>query len=151
VLDVGSAWGGDERPPGPSSSTGITGNGNFNTARPFTRVRRRLGTAGVCLEDKVLPKTNSFVEDAHVAGSGIDSEARSKPAGRRSAIAVMIHRPDGGSHRRRRSGEAGSSVPRIPRGRRREAIFINSQTDTISEGSQSSPDEWRGQVPLSSP
>jgi phosphoenolpyruvate phosphomutase len=44
---------------------GDTGYGNFNTARRFVRKAERLGVAGVCFEDKLFPKMNSFVGDRH--------------------------------------------------------------------------------------
>lgn len=44
---------------------GDTGHGNFNTARRFLRRAEQLGAAGVCFEDKVFPKLNSFVGDDH--------------------------------------------------------------------------------------
>jgi len=44
---------------------GDTGYGNFNTARRFVGRAERLGAAGVCLEDKVFPKVNSFVDADH--------------------------------------------------------------------------------------
>ncbi|WP_199810346.1 phosphoenolpyruvate mutase [Streptomyces rimosus] len=42
---------------------GDTGYGNFNNARRFVRQLCRLGVAGVCIEDKLFPKTNSFIGD----------------------------------------------------------------------------------------
>jgi phosphoenolpyruvate phosphomutase len=44
---------------------GDTGYGNFNSARRFVRRAERIGAAGVCIEDKIFPKTNSFVDAAH--------------------------------------------------------------------------------------
>ncbi len=44
---------------------GDTGYGNFNTARRFLASAERQGAAGVCFEDKVFPKMNSFVGDSH--------------------------------------------------------------------------------------
>lgn len=44
---------------------GDTGHGDFNTARRFVRKLDRLGAAGVCLEDKLYPKLNSFVDGEH--------------------------------------------------------------------------------------
>lgn len=41
---------------------GDTGYGNFNTARRFVRQLEKIGIAGVCFEDKIFPKTNSFIE-----------------------------------------------------------------------------------------
>jgi phosphoenolpyruvate phosphomutase len=43
---------------------GDTGHGNFNNARRFARKLEERGAAGVCLEDKTFPKTNSFVDGA---------------------------------------------------------------------------------------
>jgi phosphoenolpyruvate phosphomutase len=44
---------------------GDTGHGNFNTARRFARATERVGAAGLCMEDKVFPKMNSFFGDGH--------------------------------------------------------------------------------------
>ncbi|MCP2164300.1 phosphoenolpyruvate mutase [Goodfellowiella coeruleoviolacea] len=40
---------------------GDTGYGNFNNARRLVRQLGRLGVSAVCLEDKLFPKTNSFL------------------------------------------------------------------------------------------
>ncbi len=40
---------------------GDTGHGNFNNARRFVAKLEQRGAAGVCLEDKLFPKTNSFI------------------------------------------------------------------------------------------
>jgi phosphoenolpyruvate phosphomutase len=42
---------------------GDTGHGNFNNVRRFVRKLGERGIAGVCLEDKLFPKANSFVGD----------------------------------------------------------------------------------------
>jgi phosphoenolpyruvate phosphomutase len=43
-----------------------TGYGNFNNLRRLVRKCEQIGVAGICVEDKVFPKTNSFVEsDQH--------------------------------------------------------------------------------------
>ncbi|HEU5324065.1 MAG TPA: phosphoenolpyruvate mutase [Methylomirabilota bacterium] len=42
---------------------GDTGYGNFNNARRLVRKLGQRGVAGVCLEDKLFPKMNSFVGD----------------------------------------------------------------------------------------
>jgi phosphoenolpyruvate phosphomutase len=44
---------------------GDTGHGTFNTARRFASRAERLGAAGVCFEDKVFPKMNSFFGGNH--------------------------------------------------------------------------------------
>ena len=41
---------------------GDQGFGNFNNARRFSRKLEQRGIAGVCFEDKLFPKTNSFIE-----------------------------------------------------------------------------------------
>lgn len=40
---------------------GDTGYGNFNNMRRFVRKLENRGIAGVCIEDKIFPKTNSFL------------------------------------------------------------------------------------------
>lgn len=40
---------------------GDTGFGNFNNARRLVQRLELLGVAGVCMEDKLFPKTNSFI------------------------------------------------------------------------------------------
>ncbi|MFE7122014.1 isocitrate lyase/phosphoenolpyruvate mutase family protein, partial [Streptomyces sp. NPDC057654] len=42
---------------------GDTGYGNFNNARRFVRQLCRLDVSAVCIEDKLFPKTNSFIGD----------------------------------------------------------------------------------------
>ena len=47
---------------------GDTGHGNFNNVRRFVRKLGERGVAGVCIEDKLFPKTNSFIgEDQPLA------------------------------------------------------------------------------------
>jgi len=41
---------------------GDTGYGNFNNMRRLVRKLEQRGIAGVCIEDKVFPKTNSFID-----------------------------------------------------------------------------------------
>lgn len=43
---------------------GDTGYGNFNNARLLVRQLDQMGVAGVCIEDKIFPKTNSFIDGA---------------------------------------------------------------------------------------
>ncbi|MCM3745167.1 phosphoenolpyruvate mutase [Sporosarcina luteola] len=40
---------------------GDTGYGNFNNARRLVEKLEQIGIAGVCIEDKLFPKTNSFI------------------------------------------------------------------------------------------
>ena len=41
---------------------GDTGYGNFNTVRRLVRKLEQRNIAGVCMEDKLFPKTNSFID-----------------------------------------------------------------------------------------
>lgn len=43
---------------------GDTGYGNFNNARRLVRKLEQRGVAAVCMEDKIFPKTNSFLKGA---------------------------------------------------------------------------------------
>src|SRR6185503_709439 len=43
---------------------GDTGHGNFNNVRRFVRKLCERKIAGVCIEDKLFPKTNSFIGEA---------------------------------------------------------------------------------------
>jgi phosphoenolpyruvate phosphomutase len=43
---------------------GDTGYGNFNNARRLVKKLEQRGVAGVCIEDKLFPKTNSFIGEA---------------------------------------------------------------------------------------
>lgn len=51
---------------------GDTGYGNFNNARRLVHKLEQRGVAGVCLEDKLFPKTNSLIEGAHQALADVD-------------------------------------------------------------------------------
>lgn len=42
---------------------GDTGYGNFNNMRRLVRKLEQRGIAGVCIEDKIFPKTNSFIRE----------------------------------------------------------------------------------------
>ncbi len=51
---------------------GDTGYGNFNNARRLVRKLEQRSIAGVCLEDKLFPKTNSFLDGNRQELAGID-------------------------------------------------------------------------------
>ena len=42
---------------------GDSGHGNFNNVRRLVRKAEQRGVAGLCIEDKLYPKTNSFLRD----------------------------------------------------------------------------------------
>ncbi|MEU2735855.1 phosphoenolpyruvate mutase [Streptomyces sp. NPDC007095] len=51
---------------------GDTGYGNFNNARRLVRKLEQRGIAGVCIEDKSFPKTNSFINGQRQELADID-------------------------------------------------------------------------------
>src|SRR6267378_742141 len=68
---------------------GDTGYGNFNNLRRLVRKLEQRGIAGVCVEDKVFPKTNSFLHGTSQALADIDEFA-----GRIKAGKDAQHSPD---------------------------------------------------------
>lgn len=126
---------------------GDTGHGNFNTARRFTARAERVGTAGVCLEDKVFPKTNSFVEDAH------ELAPVSQFCGKIEACRAGVGDPQFMIIARTEALIVGAgldeAVKRAEAYRKAgaDAIFIHSKQPTISEIA-SFADEWHGRLPL---
>jgi phosphoenolpyruvate phosphomutase len=52
-----------------------TGFGNFNNARRLTRKLEQRGVAAMCIEDKLFPKTNSFINGEKQALAPIDEFA----------------------------------------------------------------------------
>src|SRR5713226_516500 len=51
---------------------GDTGYGNFNSVRRLVRKLEQRGIAGVCIEDKLFPKSNSFVRGTSQPLADID-------------------------------------------------------------------------------
>ncbi|MFD8679274.1 phosphoenolpyruvate mutase [Streptomyces sp. NPDC059641] len=68
---------------------GDTGYGNFNSVRRLVRKLEQRGIAGVCIEDKLFPKTNSFVRGG--AQPLADAE---EFAGKLQAAKASQHDPD---------------------------------------------------------
>ncbi|MCS7480347.1 oxaloacetate decarboxylase [Umezawaea endophytica] len=126
---------------------GDTGYGNFNTARRFATQAERIGAAGVCLEDKVFPKMNSFVGDRHaLAPIG-------EFCGKVEACRDAVRDPDFVIAARVEALIAGAGVEE---GLRRAeayreagagAIFIHSRQSTIDEIREFAR-EWGGKLPL---
>ena len=54
---------------------GDSGHGNFNNVRRFVAKLEQRGAAGVCLEDKLFPKTNSFIAGEQQALADVDEFA----------------------------------------------------------------------------
>ncbi len=51
---------------------GDTGYGNFNNVRRLVKKLEQLGIAGICIEDKIFPKTNSFIRSETQPLAAID-------------------------------------------------------------------------------
>ncbi|WP_329428643.1 phosphoenolpyruvate mutase [Streptosporangium sp. NBC_01495] len=126
---------------------GDTGYGNFNTARLFTAQAERIGAAGVCLEDKVFPKMNSFVGDAHaLAPIG-------EFCGKIAACREVLTDPEFVVVARVEALIAGAGLAEALRraeAYRRagaDAIFIHSRQSTIKEIAEFAG-EWDGRLPL---
>ncbi|MBT5064812.1 MAG: phosphoenolpyruvate mutase, partial [Proteobacteria bacterium] len=51
---------------------GDTGYGNFNNMRRLVRKLEQRGVSGVCIEDKLFPKTNSFISGEKQELANID-------------------------------------------------------------------------------
>lgn len=63
---------------------GDTGYGNFNNMRRLVRKLEQRGIAGVCIEDKKFPKTNSFIDGERQPLAEIDEFAGKIKAGKDS-------------------------------------------------------------------
>ncbi|MGH8779896.1 phosphoenolpyruvate mutase [Paraburkholderia sp.] len=63
---------------------GDTGYGNFNNMRRLVRKLEQRGIAGVCIEDKVFPKTNSFINGERQPLAEIDEFCGKIKAGKDS-------------------------------------------------------------------
>lgn len=76
---------------------GDSGHGNFNNARRFVAKLEQRGAAGVCLEDKLFPKINSFVEGERQELADIDEFAgriRAATDARQDAAFVIVARTE---------------------------------------------------------
>ena len=61
---------------------GDTGYGDFNTMQRVIRKLEQRGVAGVCIEDKIFPKTNSFIRGAGQPLASIDEFSGKIKAGK---------------------------------------------------------------------
>ncbi len=65
---------------------GDTGYGNFNNLRRLVRKLEQRGIAGVCIEDKVFPKTNSFLNGERQPLADIDEFCGKIAAGKNTQL-----------------------------------------------------------------
>ena len=85
---------------------GDTGYGNFNNMRRLVNKLEQRGVAAVCIEDKVFPKTNSFIKGENQPLADMDEFALKITAGKDAQndddfciIADRPSSPDGVSRR----------------------------------------------------
>jgi phosphoenolpyruvate phosphomutase len=126
---------------------GDTGYGNFNNARRFAAQAERVGAAGVCFEDKMYPKMNSFVGDAHrlaPVGEFCGKLAACRDALRDSDFVVMARVEaliaGAGMEEALRRAEAYRKAGA-------DAIFIHSRQPTIAEIAEFAA-AWDRRLPL---
>ena len=65
---------------------GDTGYGNFNNVRRLVRKLEQRGIAGVCIEDKQFPKTNSFIKGEAQPLADVDEFCGKIKAGKDSQL-----------------------------------------------------------------
>jgi phosphoenolpyruvate phosphomutase len=65
---------------------GDTGYGNFNNFRRFTQKLEQRGGAGVCIEDKIFPKTNSFLRGERQPLAAVDEFCGKIKAGKDALV-----------------------------------------------------------------
>ncbi len=65
---------------------GDTGYGNFNNMRRLVRKLEQGGIAGVCIEDKVFPKTNSFIDGEKQELADVDEFSGKIKAGKDTQV-----------------------------------------------------------------
>lgn len=65
---------------------GDTGYGDFNNMRRLVRKLGQIGVAGVCIEDKLFPKTNSFIQGEAQPLEDIDTFCGKIQAGKDSQV-----------------------------------------------------------------
>lgn len=126
---------------------GDSGYGNFNNARRFSRRAERSGAAGICFEDKIFPKVNSFVSDDHDLAPIAEfcGKIRACKDGQADDAFVLVARTEAfiadkplqeALDRAHAYAEAGA-----------DAIFVHSRKPTAVE-IRSFTDAWQGDIPV---
>jgi phosphoenolpyruvate phosphomutase len=127
---------------------GDTGYGNFNNVRRLVRKAEQIGIAGLCIEDKVFPKANSFVESgAHGLADMVEFCGRIEAAKdtQRDDEFVIVARTEAlvlGAGMR-------EAIRRAEAYRRAgaDAILIHSKQSTVNEIAEFT-EEWAQRAPL---
>jgi phosphoenolpyruvate phosphomutase len=124
-----------------------TGYGNFNNARRLARKMAERGVAGICIEDKIFPKTNSFIGDDHPLADPAEF------AGKLQAARDAVSDPNFVIVARTEAMIAGYSVDEALR---RAEIYRHAGADAVLVHSrQSTPDQifsfmrqWNNRCPV---
>lgn len=126
---------------------GDSGFGTFNQARRFARLAEKYGAHGVCIEDKLFPKINSFVDAEH------DLTPVSDFCGKIRAVRDTVHSDDFCVVARTETLISGLPVS-VALNRARAymdagatSIFIHSKRSDISEIAEFC-EQWNGYGPL---
>ncbi|MFT7458916.1 MAG: phosphoenolpyruvate phosphomutase [Planctomycetota bacterium] len=127
---------------------GDTGYGNFNNMRRLVRKLEQRDIAGVCIEDKQFPKTNSFIDGERQPLADIDEFCGKIKAGKDSQtdenfsivarVEALIAGWDMGEALRRAEAYRGAGA---------DAILIHSKLSHAEEV-LSFAEEWAGRSPL---
>ena len=127
---------------------GDTGYGNFNSMRRLVRKLEQVGVAGVTIEDKLFPKTNSFLRAEQQPLADVDEFCGKIKAGKDSQ-----HDPDFVLVARVEALIAGWGLTEALR--RAEAYHAAGADAILIHSSQSSPaeifgflDAWAGRTPV---
>ncbi len=113
---------------------GDTGYGNFNNFRRFTQKLEQRGGAGVCIEDKIFPKTNSFLRGETQPLASVDEFCGKIKAGKDA-----LHDDDFVIVARTEALIAGCGVAEAER--RAEAYRVAGADAIVIHSKESRPDE----------
>ena len=132
MLECWSSWPTPRRLP--ILVDGDTGYGNFNNVRRLVRKLCERGIAGVCIEDKLFPKTNSFIGEAQPLAD-VDEFCGRIKAGKDSQTDddFVARRPGRGADLGPRHGRRRCGAPRPTTRAGADAILIHSKRSTADE------------------
>lgn len=127
---------------------GDTGFGNFNNARRLVQKLEQRGVAAVCIEDKLFPKTNSFIDGEKQALADVDEFA-----GKIKSMKDAQSDPDFCVVARLEAFIAGWGLDEMLR--RAEAYLAGGADALLIHSKKKTPDQvlafgkaWKGKCPL---
>jgi phosphoenolpyruvate phosphomutase len=131
----------------PVLADGDTGYGNFNNVRRLVRKLEQAGAAGVVIEDKVFPKSNSFVRPEHALADTVEFAGRIRAAKDTQADAdfVVIARTEALTTGRGQAEALERAAAYRDAGA--DGIFVASRQETAVE-IFAFADAWRNAAPV---